>query len=186
MWSGDRRSLLLAAACGASSTLLSRRAHATVVRGLTLPLLVRQSSFVLVGSARDSSSRFISLPGSRRIVTDVRIRVEEPLLGSPVDTRVVRVLGGRVGSSAEFVEGQAEFEFDSRCVLFLRAEQQGVHWVSGMAQGHYPLRQANEGGERLAPSPRLPEILQFENSAVRHLSGRTLSELRSWLRGAAP
>jgi hypothetical protein len=52
--------------------------------------------------------------------------------------------------------------------------------VNGMAQGHYPLR--GDAARRLTQSPDLPEILGFDESAVKALVGTELSSAGARIR----
>jgi len=56
----------------------------------------------------------------------------------------------------------------------------GLHYVNGMAQGHYPLRQS--AARELTRSPDLPEILNFEDSAVKALVGSELASAGARIR----
>jgi hypothetical protein len=181
----DRRALLTT--LGVTAALFATRsARATVVQGLTLAALAQRSDCILIATALAAESRYVALGGSPRIVTDVRVRIEEIIAKTaPASPELeVRVLGGRVGGSAEFVEGQAELSLNAPCVLFLRRASAEIHWVNGMAQGHYPLREDRSGALRLNASPRLPEMLNLANSAVERLAGQELGAARALVQGA--
>lgn len=176
---------------GASAALLtglgfSRGANATLVRGLSLEELTAKSSRILVGRALDSTSQWVTLGGRKRIVTDVRLRVEDVLAkAAPADSELlVRTLGGKVGGVGALVHGEAELVLEESCVIFLRADADGIHRVLGMAQGHYPLRPDDRRIQRLQPSPRSAEILANERSALKRLVGRELGEAHALIRGA--
>jgi hypothetical protein len=180
-----RRALLAVLGSG-GVTLAARGAQATVMRGLSLEALVQQSDRIVIGSALGSQPSFVTLGGTRRIVTDMRVRVDEVVAKAAAGPElVVRVLGGRVGHEAELVEGQAELRLGAPCLLFLCAVSAQLHWVNGMAQGHFPLQIAENGGARLAPSPRLPELLKRSGSAVERLVGQELGAARALVRGVA-
>lgn len=175
---------------GASAALLTslgftRSAEATLVRGLSLEELVAQSSRILVGRALDATSQWVTLGGRKRIVTDVRVRVEDVLAKAPPEASeiMVRTLGGTVGNVGALVHGEAELMFDEECVVFLRVASEGIHRIIGMAQGHYPLRPDEKRVQRLHASPRSAEILANDRSALRRLVGRDLSEAHSMIRG---
>ena len=165
-----------------------RLAEATIVGWLTLEALVRRSDHIVLGTPLASTTRFIDLPGSHRIVTDVGVRIDDVLAKAPPSAGevVVRVLGGVVGKSAEFVDGQAELSQGSACVLFLCQADAEVHWVAGMAQGHFPLRVDSAGTPRLAASPRLPEMLHPERSAARRLVGADISSAQALVQTLVP
>jgi len=55
--------------------------------------------------------------------------------------------------------------------------------VAGMAQGHFPIRRGSDGVERLAPSPRSPELVG-DASAAKRLIGRGVDEASDIVRKA--
>jgi hypothetical protein len=159
----------------------STPARATVMRALSLDALVQSSRRILVLTALGSECHFEDLGRRRRIVTDTRLRVEEGLAKADgVDSEIiVRTLGGAIGELGERVHGQAQLVLGEPCVAFLLQGPDGLHYVNGMAQGHYPLKSARR---LLAHSPDLPEILDFDSSAVKALVGSELSSARSRVR----
>lgn len=184
MGSLSRRGLLLGIGSGVAASVLSARASATVVRSVSLAALSRGSRGIAVVTALDSESHFEDLGRRRRIVTDTRIRIEEALAKAEgLDSELlVRTLGGNVGRQGERVHGQVQWAMGKPCVAFLLQGPDGIHYVNGMAQGHYPLL---EGTERLlTTSPDLPEIVGVETSAVRQLSGSALGRARELIRSA--
>jgi hypothetical protein len=151
------------------------------MRALSLDALVQSSRRILVVTALGSECHFEDLGRRRRIVTDTRLRVEEGLAKADgVDSEIiVRTLGGAIGELGERVHGQAQLVLGEPCVAFLLQGPDGLHYVNGMAQGHYPLQTARR---LLAHSPDLPEILDFDSSAVKALVGSELSSARSRVR----
>lgn len=151
------------------------------MRALSLEALVQGSRRILVVTALASESHFEDLGRRRRIVTDTRVRVEEGLAKADSVERelMVRTLGGKVGDLGERVHGQAQLLTGESCVAFLLQAPDGLHYVNGMAQGHYPLRSARQ---LLTQSPDLPEILDFDSSAVKALVGKELGDARSRVR----
>jgi hypothetical protein len=178
----SRRGLLVGLAAGAAAGVFSETASATVVRALSLPALVQSSRRILVVTALGAESHFEDLGRRRRIVTDTRVRVEEKLAKSEsTDSELlVRTLGGAVGSLGELVHGQAQLLLGEPCVAFLLQGPDGLHYMNGMAQGHYPVR--GTGARLLARSPDLPDILDFDNSAVKALVGTELGSARARIR----
>jgi hypothetical protein len=183
----QRRTLLSCLGGSAALALLPRTAEATLVIGLTLPQLVERSAHILVVSALDSVSSYAMLGGRRCIVTDTRVRVEDVLAkASPAQQLLtVKTLGGRVAGMGELVLGQAIFSSASSDVAFLKRGADGAHWFVGMAQGHYPLLAAADSEPTLRHSANLPEIRDFQRSAVRELSGMRLSLARRLLQRAS-
>lgn len=178
----SRRGLLVGVAAGAVASTWGGSANATIVRSLTLAALVQRSRRIVVVTALDSESHFEDLGRRRRIVTDTRVRVEEKLAkGEGIEKELlVRTLGGSVGTLGERVHGQAQLLMGEPCVTFLLQGPDGLHYVNGMAQGHYPLRGA--AVPKLAASPDLPDILDFNSSAVKALAGSELSAATTRIR----
>ena len=172
----------MGAAAGAAGSIWSAPARATVMRALTLDALVQTSRHILVVTALHAESHYEELGRRRRIVTDTRVRVEEGLAKADgVDSELmVRTLGGKVEDLGERVQGQAQLILGEPCVAFLLRGPDGLHYVNGMAQGHYPLRGVAK--RLLARSPDLPEILGFDQSAVKALVGKELSDARGSVR----
>jgi len=168
-----RRGLLLGLGTGAALGALGRPASATVARSLTLSALVHSSRSIVVVTALAAESRYEELGRRRRIVTDTRVRVEEQLAKETVERELmVRTLGGSVGRLGELVHGQARLSLGKSCVAFLLRGPDGLHYVNGMAQGHYPLSQ--QSVKRLLQSPDLGELLDADDSAVKQLVGTEL------------
>lgn len=157
-------------------------ASATVMRSLSLPALVQGSRRIVVVSALASESHYEELGRKRRIVTDTRVRVEDVLAkGDGMESEViVRTLGGKIGRLGERVDGQARLALGEACVTFLLQGPDGLHYVNGMAQGHYPLQSGSI--RRLMKSPDLPAIVNFDGSAVKALVGSELGEATSRIR----
>jgi hypothetical protein len=178
----SRRGLLVGLASGAVASTFAVGASATIVRALSLPSLVQGSRRILVVTALEAESHFEELGRRRRIVTDTRVRVEEGLAKAEgADSELmVRTLGGAIGRLGERVHGQAQLLVGEPCVAFLLRGPDGLHYINGMAQGHYPLRGA--AARQLAQSPDLPEILGFEGSAVKALVGSELSSAGARIR----
>ena len=178
----SRRGLLVGVAAGAVASTWGGTAAATIVRSLTLSALVQRSRRIVIVTALDAESHFEDLGRRRRIVTDTRVRVEEKLAkGEGLERELlVRTLGGSVGTLGERVHGQAQLLLGEACVTFLLQGPDGLHYVNGMAQGHYPVR--GTAVQKLAASPDLPEILDFESSAVKALAGSELGAASSRIR----
>ncbi len=177
------RRALLSSLAASSFLALSRPAQATLVRGLSLAELVGRSSCVVQLTAREAVSHYVMLGGRRSIVTDTRVQVEATLAkGATLPTELdVRTLGGVVDGVGELVHGQAQLELGEPSVGFL-VDAGGVHWVTGMAQGHYPLRFEPGRDALLEASRNLPTIRDWEASAVRQLAGQSLTSARRLLR----
>jgi hypothetical protein len=176
-----RRAFFLGSAALGAACLEARQAHGTLVRGLSLQALVARSERVIVLRPLESYSHYVTLGGRRSIVTDTRVAVEQVVAKQPPqqDELLIRTLGGRVGRIGEIVHGQAELEAGGLSLAFLKQDAQGAHWVMGMAQGHYPIEGPLTEGARLSASRNLPEIRDWNASAVRELTGKKLAAARS-------
>jgi len=183
---GLGRRALLQAATSAFAALLTREAGATLARGLSLRALARASTRALVAVPLAAECRWADFGGQRCIVTDTRLRTDQAVLGETAagEEFIVRTLGGRIGSLGERVEGQPTLRFGEGCVVFLVASGLGVEFVTGMAQGHFPLRRDQAGVLRLTASRQLPKLLFPEGSAALALSGRDLATARGLVREA--
>jgi hypothetical protein len=132
---------------------LATNAMASSVVQLDLETLSARADRVVVGHVEKMQSHFLA-PGSQRIVTDVTLVVEQPVLGDPAATRfVVRHLGGEVGKVGQWVSGEASYHVGERLVLFA-AERQGAFFAVGMAQGVLPIRDDAAAGVARVKSPR--------------------------------
>jgi hypothetical protein len=178
----SRRGFMVGVACGAVTGAVSTTASATIVRALSLTALVQTSRRIVVVTALGAESHFEELGRRRRVVTDTRVRVEEVVAkGEGVESELlVRTLGGSIGRLGEQVQGQARLLLGEPCVAFLLQGPDGLHYMNGMAQGHYPLR--NEAARRLTRSPDLPEIIDFDSSAVKALVGTDLERAGARIR----
>jgi hypothetical protein len=183
---GIQRRTFVGATVSLAALLLSPgRAQATLMRGLPLRDLVARSQHVVLLTALESRCIYAEIGGQHAIITEPRARVEEVIakLSPSASEIVVRTLGGQLDGVGELVHGQAEFSRNAPCVGFLCAGSDSSLWVTGMAQGHYPVDGA-AGEPRLAASPHLPSIRDWEHCAVRTLVGRNLADARELVRKA--
>jgi hypothetical protein len=180
----SRRHLIAAFGAAALAPLLPGAAFAGVARGLRLPELVRRSPSILRGMPLDAYSEWLRLGDERRIVTYTRVRVDDALAGGGYEV-MVRTLGGTVGKIGQVVADEAQLLLGEACVAFLMPVDRDILGVTGMAQGHYPLRADSSGTLRLNASAQLSFLLDDKESAVSRLSGRSVSEVRDLVRQAA-
>jgi hypothetical protein len=154
------------------------------MRSVSLPMLARGSHGVAIVTALSAESHFEDLGRRRRIVTDTRVRIEEHLAKSSrfSSELMVRTLGGSVGRLGERVHGQVQWSFGKPCVAFLLLGPDGIGYVNGIAQGHYPL--LDSSARPLARSPDLPELVDFDGSAVKLLVGEPLERATTLIRAA--
>jgi hypothetical protein len=173
----SRRGALASLAIAAGAELLPSVASATLVRGMTLEELVWRSRHAVIGTPLDARCVSLTIGGRRSLVTETRLRVDSVLaLETPAETElIVRTLGGRLDGVGMLVHGQAQFYPGQSCLAFFERGPDGACWVTGMAQGHYPLLMT-DGALVLQASPQLPAIVDWERSAVKRLVGKHLSE----------
>ncbi len=181
------RRTFVAGAALAPLWLLAERTQATLMGGLSLPALLAQSQHVVLLTGLSVRCITVAIAGRPAIVTETRARVEDVYaMSAPSSAEVsVRTLGGVLDGVGELVHGQAELAIGAQCLLFLTRAPDDSLWVSGMAQGHYPVVAAANSELRLAVSPRLPTLRDFEHSAVRALVGQELSRARRLISEAA-
>jgi hypothetical protein len=176
---------LRAAGSGLLTLLFAAPAQATLVRGLSLESLARESDAIVLGTSLSASSHWAELGGRSRIVTDTLFRVDEVVAQAIAshDEFLVQTLGGTIGDLAALVDGEATLGLAERCLLFLVADGE-VMRVAGMAQGHYPLLADPKRTLRLLKSPRLPKLLVNSELAVRRLSGQQVVQAVTLIREA--
>ncbi len=180
------RAIVLAAALVVPTTIAlspnlcdvgPRNAEAAVSIVVSLNELVSTSTHVVVAKATEQKSLWEDTPTGRRIVTYTRLDVERSVVGDAGSSVWVRTLGGAVGSTGQWVSGEAVIAPASRSVLFL-TKSGGTFGVTAMAQGHYPV--VTEGAvTRLAGSPDAGTLLlrRGPNIAAREvLVGTTLDK----------
>lgn len=171
----SRRSFVLAGLTGLVGMTAARRAPATLARALTLRELLQQSAHAFVGTPTDSRSQWESIGGRSRIVTYTVVRVEASLDGRPPASSelLVRTLGGAVGDIGQIVPGEAALRRSVSAAIFVEPLSKDFFAVTGMTQGHYPLRPDERGVRRLQADLTTLKTVQAE-SAVQRLHGRTL------------
>jgi len=124
-------------------------AAASVTMALDLAELVAASEQVVLATVIDQRCRW---DGERRIVTDVTLRIDDPMKGAHArgDDIVVRRLGGAIGDLGMRVEGEPMFEDGERAVVF--AERRAGHLrPTGMSQGVLRVSLDDGGRELVHP-----------------------------------
>ncbi|MBM4358394.1 MAG: hypothetical protein FJ096_09825 [Deltaproteobacteria bacterium] len=137
-------------------------ASAAVSIAYTLEQLVAESPTVQLVEVAERRSAWALVGGSRRIVTYTRLRRLASIRGETTEEVWVRTLGGVVDRIGQQVTGEAVFTAGERAVVFLTRAVDGVWVVTGMGQGHYPIRPDRARGDelRLAASPLVGELLK--------------------------
>jgi hypothetical protein len=129
---------------------LAAVAQATTLLRADVPTLTDHADVIVQGRVLSRASHWT--PDHRRIVTDVRIQVEEALKGEPARELTIRQPGGVVGGIGQRVSGLASFREGEEVLVFL--ERSGpVHRVAGMAQGKYSLERSASGAIQAVPAP---------------------------------
>lgn len=164
-------------------------AEASVSLAYTLEQLVAESTSVVAGRAIERRSEWAEVGGSRRIVTFTRVHVTDSVLGDSTKDVWVRTLGGVVGRIGQQVSGEATLALGEDALVFLSRARDGALVITGMGQGHYPIRlqSTSEGAavERLAASPQTGTLLTRkpgETVAHARLVGRSLDEAKLAIR----
>lgn len=162
---------------GLLGLLTSAPADASVARALSLGELVARSSSVLVVTGIAKRSSWQTIGGTRRIVTDTRLRVDELVSGADPSTSeiTVRTLGGVVGTVGQIVEGSAQLTLGEQSLTFVTQLSPDLFGVTAMGQGHYPIM-TEARGRILRPNSQLPALVGKQVSAVDTLRGRLVAE----------
>ena len=183
----ERQRAVFVLAVGLMVLLGASAAWATVARALALRELVQHSELVAAGTPLEAYSRWEDFGGRRRIITYTRVRVDRLVTGTDLGPEVlVRTLGGEVGDVGQVVEGEAILVVGKPSLLFLAPGYDGVLGVTAMAQGQFPLRPDAHGTLRLAPSPRLPQLVAGSGAPAQQvLVGHTLPEAGQLIEDAA-
>jgi hypothetical protein len=180
----SRRNALSVLATAALALFFCRSAEGGVARAVELGELVRASERVVVVTPVESTARWETVGRQRRIVTYTRLRVDQRVSGAAGSEVWVRTLGGRVGKVGQIVHGEARLYAGEAQLVFLEPHAPGIHRIVAMAQGHYPLRAADDGKLRVVPSSELV-LRGAERSAARRLAGRSLAEVEALVRTEA-
>ncbi|WP_437932831.1 hypothetical protein [Sorangium sp. So ce341] len=130
-----------------------RAAQAAVAIQLSLDELVAAASYVVVATATEQHSRWEELGGAERIVTYTRLSIDRTVAGQPDADVWVRTLGGVVGDVGQHVAGDAQLRIGAQAMIFVSRTSSALV-VSGLAQGHYPIVDAEET-RRIAGAPRI-------------------------------
>jgi|GEM_PF-3078367 len=137
------------------TTFSARPAEATVARAMAMRELVTEADVIARVTVLSHRARLDSLD---RIVTDVTLRIDEPLYGAtgagPVragDEIVVTRLGGVLDGVGLRVEGEPGFVRGSEQLVFL-SERAGLLRPTGMSQGVFPIVRDAAGHELAMPN----------------------------------
>jgi hypothetical protein len=159
---------------------VSLSARATVVLSLDLRELVARSERVVRGHV--TAQRSFWDDAHRGIFTDVTIRVDATFKGEPVQSLVVRRLGGSVGGIGMRTIGEVEFGNGEEVFLFLRRRMADTYQTVGLAQGKLHIVR-DAAGARAVTNLQGARLLGEGQPAVRML-GELERDVRA-LAGAA-
>lgn len=135
-----------------------RSAEAAISIVVSVSELVQTATHVVVAKAVEQRGMWEDTPTGRRIVTYTRMDVERSVVGDVGSSVWVRTLGGTVGSTGQWVSGEAAIAPNSRSLLFLHKSGTAFA-VAAMAQGHYPIVVTDGAVPRLAGSPDTGTLL---------------------------
>jgi hypothetical protein len=132
-------------------------ARATTVVPVSDVELVQNASAIVVARVLSIDSHWDRT--ARQVFTDVRIAVDEVLLGNVAARSVtVRVTGGRVGGLDVWVEGNPEFRRGETVLLFLQVGRDGRLRVAHLYQGKFSVVVNALTGEELALRAVAPDV----------------------------
>lgn len=119
--------------CGILIVLATASDARAQARKMSLEELTRTSTAVVVGEAE--SSRSFWNDSRTQILTEVTIRVEEPVTGGVRDEVTITIPGGRVGNTLYEVSDMPVFVDGEEVVVFLWEHPSGKQLVTGGSQG---------------------------------------------------
>ena len=158
----------------ALAAILAVPVRATQVVRLDTAELARTSHAIVVGRVEDTQSHWNA--ARTKIVTDVRVTVDESLKGDGAPTLVLTQLGGEVDGARYNVPGCPVFRKGEEALLFVWRDAQGRSQVNGMAQGKFDITTDAATSEKMVQRS-LPGL------AVR--DARTLSAVPTGRRAAS-
>lgn len=167
-----------------ASAAWPRLGHASSARAATLAELVSRSTRIAHVTPLEGSSRWEDIGDRRHIVTYTRLRIDDAIAGQSGESEIlVRTLGGRIDKLGEIVHGEAQLSVNEACLVFLRANADGIEEVTEMAQGHYPFAPDASGVLRLHSSRNLPHLIGGGLPAAMQLNGLEAVPARELIRG---
>ena len=154
-----RRTILQGIGVLGASLGVPRWASATTLAALGLEELVAQSPLVVDTLPVERRSEWLTVGGTRRIVTITRLVHESVWRGpasAPSESEVL-TWGGRIGEIGQKVHGEARLTIGEPLVLFLQDAAQSSWRVTGMAQGQFSVVGTGPDA-RLKRSSELPDL----------------------------
>ena len=153
--------------------LVATPAEATLMRALSFAdLMSRAEQVALVTCTGEQVSR----DGSRRIVTDYALTVEEAVRGPAAvgATLTMRSLGGAIGDLGMRIEGEPRLEVGQRYLVFVEHRAGALRSV-GMSQGVLPVDEDPRGALQVHPGGAGLSLVQQTRGALTPSPGALLS-----------
>jgi hypothetical protein len=136
--------------------------QATTVVPMSIERLTAVSSHVVEGAALQTWSQWNTQ--HTMILTYTKFQVQRILKGQAPAVVIVKQIGGQVGSTVQRVSGVRHLQPGERMVLFLRLgdERDGTLVITGLMQGNFSIRTAENGAEVV--SNGMPEVNAYSVS----------------------
>ena len=133
----------LAALCAAFALT---SAQATTVIAPNFDELVDQAQLIFEGTVTDTQSQWAGEGASRRIVTYVTFKVDEPIKGDAGASYTLRMLGGTVDGQTLEVTDSPKFKVGDRDIVFV--ENNGSQFIPlvGIMHGRYRVQHEKSTG----------------------------------------
>lgn len=109
----------------------------TTVLRLELPALVERADTIVQGRVERLDAQW---DDTRKIIfTNIQIRVDESLKGTPRPIVLIRQLGGKLGSLNMSVSGMPAFRSGENVIVFLKRNPEPTYHLVGLSQGKYEI-----------------------------------------------
>lgn len=138
-------------------SLLFNPAAATSVVPPEFEQLVTGSDYVVRAVVESTRSEYRDGPQGRVIVTFVRLRVQENVVGEPPAVLELEMLGGRIGDHEMRIAGAPVFAKGDDDILFVSGNGRTFYPLYALMHGRYPVkRDARTGREYVSRSNAVP------------------------------
>ncbi len=132
-------------------------ARATSVVPPEFERLVTGSDYVVRAVVEDVRSVYRDGPQGRVIVSFVKLRVTENVVGEPPAVFELEMLGGRIGDDEMHIVGAPRFRVGDEDILFISGNGRTFYPLYALMHGRYPVRRdAKSGREYVARSNAVP------------------------------
>jgi hypothetical protein len=132
-------------------------ARATTVVPPEFEQLVTGSDYVVRAVVESTRSEFRDTPQGRLIVTFVKVRVQENIVGEPPVVMELEMLGGRIGDRELRIAGAPLFAPGDDDILFISGNSRTFYPLYALMHGRYPVRRdAKTGREFVTRSNAVP------------------------------